>query len=282
MKANFQKALKAVLVHEAGYVNNPHDNGGPTNRGITWRVYDAWRERQGLPKRSVRLIDAREVEAIYREQYWDAVRGDELPLGVDYVVFDGAVNSGPGQSIKWLQRALTGYTGPIDGSPGVRTLRRVGEDDDNDALIDRICDRRMAYLHNLSDWKHFGKGWTKRVSQVRAFGQAQATGKQTPKQSFVDGGNMRAMPAQVVAPPAKGGADALTGVGVSQAATGGTGLTALVNSTQEQLGPFASYSDYIAYACAGMIGLGLVLAVGGLTWRGIAVLRGRRLEAAVG
>lgn len=120
----FDRALPHVLVHEGGKVDHPKDPGGRTNKGVTQRVYNAWRSKSNLPPRDVYLIADMEVAAIYRFQYWDAIMGDRLPEGVGYVVFDGAVNSGPKQSIKWLQRALSSlYTGKVDGVMGALTLR---------------------------------------------------------------------------------------------------------------------------------------------------------------
>ena len=216
MKANFSKALKAVLVHEGGYVNYPKDPGGATNFGVTQKVYNAWRVKRGEDVRPVKQIDKAEVAEIYRKNYWDAVQGDDMPNGVDYVLFDGAVNSGPLQAIKWLQRSLDGYTGAIDGVMGLRTLRRVMEDDDNDALITRMCTHRMAFLKVLKTWPVFGKGWSKRVAGVEAMGLAMASGKQAPKIAFVPDGAAKAPEAEVAVPPAKGGADAATGVGGAQ------------------------------------------------------------------
>src|SRR6187401_363537 len=116
---NFNKALQLVLAHEGGYVNHPKDPGGPTNKGITQRVYDMYRKDKGLNTRSVKNIDKAEISDIYKTRYWDMIKGDRLPDGIDYVVFDGAVNSGPGQSVKWLQRALgDNYAGKVDGQLG--------------------------------------------------------------------------------------------------------------------------------------------------------------------
>src|SRR6218665_304282 len=135
----FADALARVLVHEGGYVNHPRDPGGATNFGVIQRVYDGYRERKGQPTRSVKDITEFEVKEIYDRQYWQAIKGDKLPLGVSYAVFDGAVNSGPGQSIKWLQRAL-GVT--ADGALGEVTLSAVKNHPDHLKLISDICDRR--------------------------------------------------------------------------------------------------------------------------------------------
>src|SRR5688500_17096341 len=87
-------ALNHVLKYEAGYCNHPADPGGATNFGVIQRTYSGYRKRKGLKPRSVKLIEPSEVAEIYRNDYAMKVRFDDLPPGVDFVVFDGAVNSG--------------------------------------------------------------------------------------------------------------------------------------------------------------------------------------------
>ncbi len=282
MKANFAKALKAVLVHEGGYSNHPSDPGGATNMGITQKVYDAWRIGRGLQPRSVKGIDKAEVAKIYEVQYWAACQCDELPNGVDYVVFDWAVNSGVSRAVKGLQKALHGYTGAIDGIVGVRTLRRVKEDDNNDALIDRICDGRMAFLKQLNTWSVFGEGWAKRVRGVRAMGKAMATGKEIPKALTQSAsGQERALDANMSAPPTKGPGDAVTGAGITVATTGGGGL-GFLNEATEKIQPLADYSTTIATILAGLIVAGVALTLGGLGWRSYATWRAKKIAQATG
>lgn len=164
MNVNFDKSLAAVLVHEGGYVNDPRDNGGATNKGITQRVYDAWRD----PNRSVELIDDSEVAAIYRINYWNAIKGDSLPGGVDYCVFDFAVNSGVGRASRYLQ-AVVGAA--PDGAIGPATMAKV-QIWSRAKVIDDLCNKRLAFLRQLDDFDHFGKGWTARVEDVRAKAKA--------------------------------------------------------------------------------------------------------------
>ena len=102
----FERAFALLAVHEGGYSNHPDDPGGATNRGVTQRTYDSYRARHGLERRDVRQITDGEVAEIYRGQYWDAIRGDDLPAGVAYCVFDAAVNSGPGRALRWLQAEI--------------------------------------------------------------------------------------------------------------------------------------------------------------------------------
>lgn len=161
--SSFDAALARVLRHEGGYSNHPADPGGPTNKGIIQRVYDADRKRRGVPVRSVRDLEEGELRAIYRRQYWEAVRADELPVGLDYAVFDAAVNSGPPQAAKWLQRAL-GLA--ADGQVGAVTLEAAARADAPLVIAD-LCDRRLAMLRGLRTWPVFGRGWAARVADVR-------------------------------------------------------------------------------------------------------------------
>lgn len=161
MKSNYQKCLALVLKHEGGYVNHPKDPGGATNFGITQAVYDAYRPRA---KQSVRYITSGEVEAIYRKQYWDKVRGDELPDGLDFAVFDFAVNSGVSRAAKYLQR-IVGVAD--DGAIGPATLAAI-KSKPVATLITDICHKRMVFLQGLKTFATFGKGWTRRVNETRA------------------------------------------------------------------------------------------------------------------
>lgn len=161
---NFASCLALVLVSEGGFVNNVHDNGGATNKGITQRVYDAYRRYMNQPTTSVKLITPAEVASIYRRQYWDAVRGDDLPLGMDYCVFDEAVNSGPIKAIGDLQKAVGVKA---DGQFGMVTLMAVRNSSPK-ATIGILCDLRLGFLRRLTRWKYFGKGWSNRVAAVRA------------------------------------------------------------------------------------------------------------------
>lgn len=162
--ANFVPSLALVLVHEGGFVNDSRDPGGATNKGVTQAVYDDWRVRHGLAKQTVRAIGTDEVEAIYKHGYWDVVKGDQLPTGVDYCTFDLAVNSGVNRAARYLQRTAGVAE---DGQIGPATLAVVLALP-SDALIDRICDERLKFLQGLPTFGHFGDGWTTRVRDVRA------------------------------------------------------------------------------------------------------------------
>jgi lysozyme family protein len=174
MKESFSSSMQRLAVHEGLYSNHPDDPGGATMKGVTQGRYDSYRKLKGLERRSVRQMTDVEMKEIYKKFYWDAVRGDELPLGLDYVVFDGGVNSGPGQSAKWLQRAI-GV--PVDGIIGVTTLAKLeelqaDEDKAGDRIIDSICDQRLAFVRGLRNYPSFAKGWERRIREVRKAGKA--------------------------------------------------------------------------------------------------------------
>jgi lysozyme family protein len=170
MRANFAPSLALVLQHEGGFVNDPQDPGGATNRGVTQAVYDAWRLGEGIGRRSVRAINDYEVGAIYRRDYWEACRCDDLPSGLDYCIFDFAVNSGVNRASRYLQRALGAVE---DGQIGPATLARAGSQS-VEYTIKAVCDARLAFLRQLPTFARFGGGWTVRVGDVRAKGMAMA------------------------------------------------------------------------------------------------------------
>lgn len=161
MESNFARSLKAVLAHEGGYVDHPADPGGATNLGITFAVLQKGRGKP-ITKADVKALTQDEAAAIYKANYWDRVRGDDLPAGVDYAVFDFAVNSGVSRAATYLQE-IVGVA--PDGKIGPLTLQAVAASDAV-KLIERLCGNRMAFLKRLSTWPTFGKGWSSRVSGV--------------------------------------------------------------------------------------------------------------------
>lgn len=176
--ANFAHALALLLVHEGGKTDDPHDPGGRTNWGITHIDYDKYRRGKGLPLRDVFLMDKSECEDIYRSLYWNEIRGDDLPAGLDYVVFDGGVNSGNLQSIKWLQRALPAL--PANGRVSDALLGNAAQCADVSTLIKAVCEARREFLQNLSTFQYFGRGWIRRVDDVQATALAWAAGSPAP------------------------------------------------------------------------------------------------------
>lgn len=160
-KDNFDFALKHLLKHEGGYVNHPRDPGGRTNLGVTQR---AWEEYKGNPvdEQEMRSLTQEMVTPFYKTRYWNLVRGDELPAGVDYCAFDVAVNSGVGRAVRFLQLA----SGVVaDGLIGPGTMNAIAKADPKE-LVKKMCQERREFLHRLDTFDTFGKGWMRRVSDV--------------------------------------------------------------------------------------------------------------------
>lgn len=162
----FKACLDEVLRHEGGYADHPADPGGATNLGITRKTLAQWRgvvPWWALPKSVVKALERDEAAQIYRSRYWDRVRGDQLPAGLDLAVFDFAVNSGPDRAIRLLQTELGVVA---DGQIGPLTLAAL-ERRSATELIDTLCERRIAFLKRLPAFPTFGKGWSRRVTAIR-------------------------------------------------------------------------------------------------------------------
>lgn len=165
MDKNWPTVLKTTLSEEGGFSNNPKDPGRATMQGVTQATYDAWRKRCGQVTRSVRSMEPTERDSIYREQYWLAIRGPELPSGIDLLMFDEAVNSGPVRAIRDLQSCLGVGA---DGHLGLQTLAALRGVNNSYDLVDRLAAKRLGFLRALGNWKYFGKGWANRVARVRS------------------------------------------------------------------------------------------------------------------
>jgi len=177
MQANFDQALKCVLAHEGGYSNHPSDPGGPTNWGIT--IHDArmyW--KRDADADDVRGMPLDVAKRIYKSKYWDAMRCDELPSGLDYAVMDFGVNSGIGRSIRFLE-SIAGV--PADGKPDDTLIRTVANMPSK-PVITELCNKRLVFLRGLKTWPVFGNGWGRRVADVKdaALKMADAVRAPTP------------------------------------------------------------------------------------------------------
>lgn len=261
MLSNFRTCLGWVLVHEGGYVNHPKDPGGATNRGVIQRTYNAYRKRMGLAQQSVKKITQAEVEAIYREQYWNAVQGDQLPAGVDYAVFDYGVNSGPRRSIKDLQRVIGANP---DGWIGQETLSKVFEMPAAE-VVTKLCQRRYNFVRSLRHWKTFGRGWTRRI-------MGESMGAQTDDIGVIDRGLMLALnaagnstPVPIPAPkaeaPGKATADDAGAVSVVKEVAKDPKWLGLLGTVGSVIGTVATSSGPISWAVAGVLVVGGVYLV---------------------
>ncbi len=164
MKDNFKKALELVLHHEGGYVDHPKDPGGATNYGVTKKVYERYLGRE-CTKDEVKEMPMEAVREIYKRKYWDKIRGDDLPAGLDWCVFDFAVNAGVSRASKLLQGFLATS---VDGVIGSGTLKAI----DNypttiKGVIETYTAQRSQFYRTLKNYDTFGKGWDRRCYETR-------------------------------------------------------------------------------------------------------------------
>ena len=161
-KQNFQTSLLLVLKSEGNFINHPRDPDGMTNLGVTRNVWREWVNRD-VDEAEMRSLTPELVTPLYKQRYWDACKCDDLPRGVDYAVFDAAVNMGPGRAAKLLQAAL-GVT--ADGAIGRATIAAATAADPVE-LLEAFSLGKEAFYQSLPTFATFGKGWLNRVAHVQ-------------------------------------------------------------------------------------------------------------------
>ena len=162
MKDNFEQSLKMILHHEGLYVNHPSDPGGSTMRGVTQAVWEDWVDRP-VTEEEMKSLTVDDVTPIYKKNYWDRIKGDALPSGVDFAVFDLAVNGGTGRGARMLQKVV-GVT--QDGGIGPQTLGAVARMNPVD-IIEQYAVEREAFYRRLKTFDTFGRGWLRRNEETR-------------------------------------------------------------------------------------------------------------------
>ena len=163
--SNFDKCLQIILHHEGGYVNHPEDPGGMTNLGVTKRVYEDW-VGYAVSEHTMQHLTEEDVAPIYKKNYWDRIKGDDLPEGLNLCVFDFGVNAGTGRAAKYLQTMIGTV---VDGGIGPMTIRALDEHVSLIGLqetIEQYQENRQRYYEKLKTFKTFGRGWTRRVTET--------------------------------------------------------------------------------------------------------------------
>ena len=163
MTDNFEHCLEHVLKSEGGYIHHVSDPGGRTNLGVTQRVWEAYVGKK-VGEIEMRNLTPDMVKPLYRAQYWNRVKGDELPAGLDLSVFDCAVNSGVYRAVIFLQRIIKAKE---DGVIGNQTLFMV-KNNDPEELIRKYAERRRFFVRGLYTYATFGKGWEARITRAEA------------------------------------------------------------------------------------------------------------------
>lgn len=154
---NFDTAFHKLLGHEGGYSNNPSDPGGETMWGVTKRVAVA----HGYTD-SMKDMPVETAKEIYKKLYWNAVKAEQLPEGIRYLVFDAAVNSGVSQSVEWLQRSVGVKD---DGVIGSVTLAAVNASESR-LIACKMLGERLQFMTDLKNWSSFSKGWARRIAHL--------------------------------------------------------------------------------------------------------------------
>ena len=162
MNRNWDKCFDLVIVNEGGFVDNKLDPGGATNWGCTQAVWEGYIGHK-VTVDDMKALTKEDVKPLYKKRYWDVIYGDALPSGLDYCMFDCAINSGTSRAAKFIQE-LVGV--PADGAIGNNTISAIAQINPN-TLINEFSDKRQAFLAALKTFPTFGKGWTIRVSDVR-------------------------------------------------------------------------------------------------------------------
>jgi lysozyme family protein len=164
MDDHFDACLAFTLAQEGAYADDPADPGGATNMGITLATLRHWDHNPALGPVDVRNMTRQTAAAIYRALYWNALRGDSLPAGVDLSTFDFGVNAGTRRSAELLQQVLGFPSAQVDGSIGPATLRAVLAADAA-GVIGGLADHQAAYYRGLPEFSHFGRGWLDRTER---------------------------------------------------------------------------------------------------------------------
>ena len=153
----FEVAFEKLLKHEGGYSDHAADPGGKTRYGITETV-----AREAGYRGDMRELPLDLAKRIYKDKYWDAVQAENLPADVRYPIFDAAVNSGPAQAAKWLQRACGVRDDGVIGPQTIRAANALHPE----GLKRKMLAQRLRFMASLSNWPAFSRGWANRIADL--------------------------------------------------------------------------------------------------------------------
>lgn len=159
--------LLFTLQEEGGFVDDPRDPGGATNMGVTLSTLRIWRNDPHLGVADVRALTRDTVTSIYGADYWNRLRCDAMPSGLDLMAFDFAVTAGTLRSARMLQAALGLPASAVDGSVGPDTLR-IAQGCVRADVVGRLADSHAAYYRALPTFRVFGTGWLARTARRHA------------------------------------------------------------------------------------------------------------------
>jgi len=263
MRETFDTVMDWVFTHEGGYSIDRNDPGNwtggkvgkgqlkGTKFGISAKAY---------PNLDIKSLTKEQARALYKRDYWDKVKGDDLPAGLDYVAYDAAINSGPPQSAKWIQRAV-GVD--ADGLIGAQTLAAIdaAARKNEEALIASATSQRLAFLKSLKTWSRYGNGWKRRVDEVNANSLKLARADTKYVMPTYTAGMERKARAEDTRAMATNDGKAAVGAGL-----GAIGIAA--TQAADKLAPYTASAPvlqyiFVALTCVG-IGVGAWMAIKGL------------------
>jgi lysozyme family protein len=162
--ANFDLCFAATETWEGWhkFSDSPGDPGGATWCGLTWRAYNAWRKSKGLPTQFVRRATDDEIKQIFHDEYWELARCDDCFDGLDLMLFDIAINTGPAAANKMVQRSLRVKADGWFGLETLAALEKITSMDERKSLIKSVASQRMSFWHALRTWRLFSSGWSAR------------------------------------------------------------------------------------------------------------------------
>lgn len=163
--SQFERCLEVILHHEGGYVNHPRDPGGMTNLGVTKRTWESWTGRPAS-EAEMRALTPEVVAPLYEARYWNVIQADNLPMGVDLVVFDFGVNAGPARAARYLQTVIGTDADGMIGPMTLATLQAFTRAHGAGELIRLYSEQRRQYYRSLATFDTFGRGWLRRTDEV--------------------------------------------------------------------------------------------------------------------
>lgn len=168
MKENFDTCFSLVIGHEGGFTNDRNDRGNWTSgvigkgqlKGTKYGI-----SAMAYPNLDIKNLTVQDAKDIYRRDYWNKCRCDELPAALDYLTFDAAVNHGVSRSARFLQTAV-GAT--VDGAIGPKTVAAANATLDRSKAVSEFCVTRGLFYAEIGTFQRYGKGWFRRLFETHA------------------------------------------------------------------------------------------------------------------
>ena len=263
MRVNLKQSILLIFGSEDGFVDDENDRGGATKYGVTIGTLGNWRGRK-VTVDDVRNLTIAEAEEIYRVSFWPLIGGDIAPSGLDYMLMDAGVMSGPQRVVRWLQEVLATagvYDGKIDGWYGTGTHAGVMKYPGGiEALLHAFAERRLRYYRGIKEpggWKTYGRGWERRLTGVDPKGLIKTEPGVIGNAIRMARGNKITKPAEVApptpSPAVKADTTVIDAIQKPEVLTFGGALVSAFTS-------MSSGSAVLQYTAAGIAGLFAIIA----------------------